>query len=83
VDGSERLCVCMKRHAAANAFVFTCAGGACAANGLRLAEVCDLQIAVGVSEQTCIACWTRREPATDPTTCPRCGDHFARTEPDT
>ena len=49
--GSERFCVLHEAPLpVAKAFVFTCAGGACAARGLTMAEVCDLLIAAGISE---------------------------------
>ena len=50
-DGSERFCVIHEAPLpTANAFVFACAGGACAADGLTMSEVCDVLIAAGVSE---------------------------------
>ena len=49
--GAERFCVLHEAALpAANAFVFACAGGACAAGGLTMSEVCYLLIAAGISE---------------------------------
>ena len=49
--GEERFCVLHEGpHPAENAFVFTCAGGACRPSGLTMAEVCDALIVAGISE---------------------------------
>ena len=49
--GEERFCVLHEAPLPAeNAFVFTCAGGACMRSGLTVAEVCDALIVAGISE---------------------------------
>jgi hypothetical protein len=49
--GDERFCVLHEAPmATANAFVFSCVGGACAVHRLIMAEVCDLLITAGISE---------------------------------
>jgi hypothetical protein len=49
--GTERFCVLHEAPlSAANAFMFACAGRPCAAEGVTLAEACDLLIAAGISE---------------------------------
>jgi hypothetical protein len=49
--GTERFCVLHEAPlAAANAFMFSCAGGACAPQGVSMGQVCDLLVAAGVSE---------------------------------
>lgn len=49
--GAERFCVLYEVPLeTAQAFVFTCAGGRCAAEGVTMAEACLLLIAAGISE---------------------------------
>jgi hypothetical protein len=49
--GVERFCILHEAPlTTANAFVFTCAGGACGARGVTIVEACNLLIAAGISE---------------------------------
>ena len=51
MDGSERFCVLNEAALPAeHGFVFSCAGGACAPDGVTAAKVRDVLIAAGISE---------------------------------
>ena len=49
--GVERFCIMHEAPlTTANAFLFTCAGGACGDNGVTIVEACNLLVAAGISE---------------------------------
>ena len=49
--GVERFCILHEAPVTtANAFLFTCAGGACSALGVTIVEACNLLVAAGISE---------------------------------
>lgn len=50
--GEERFCIVHETPMlpVANAFLFTCAGGACTVSGVTMGEACDVLIAAGISE---------------------------------
>ena len=49
--GVERFCILHEAPlTTANAFLFTCAGGRCDANGVTIVEACNLLVAAGISE---------------------------------
>ena len=49
--GVERFCILHEAPlTAGNAFLFTCAGSPCGANGVTVVEACNLLVAAGISE---------------------------------
>ena len=50
--GEERFCIVHETPMlpVANAFLFTCAGGACTVTGVTMGEACEVLIAAGISE---------------------------------